>query len=129
MGSQIPDLWPSDLSPATIVTPVAILREQAAKVGARTNDLLEGRVTTRVQGKTRFMHYFSVVAPSLDNYAYQLLEVTHEAEPYPLLAHCTTDQAWRELHSEDEFLAYLREVFSSEETKRVIGALLAQVTS
>jgi hypothetical protein len=142
MSSAIPNLWPTDLAPTAERTPLSILKEQATQLGAQTKNLLEGQVTTSAsaQGEDRlFQHVFNIVAPALDGYKYQLLTVTHKLDPYPV----TVRQPFRgvnalaqrlqaqgeKLASESEFIDYLRKVFASDETRRVIGALLAQIQS
>ena len=132
LSGSIPNLWPTDLAPTVERTPLAILKEQAAQLGARTKNLLEGRVTTRVyaQGEDRlFQHTFSVVAPALDGYTYRLLEVKHGLDPYPVTVGVSPTYVEEELASEAEFIEYLRRVFASDETRRIIGSLLAQVQS
>jgi hypothetical protein len=142
MGSVISNLWPADLAPTLERTPLTILKEQAVRLGAMTKNLLEGHVdTTRVPDATSpeqlaFRHSFKVVAPTLDGYAWELLVVKHRLEPYPLVAHFygrpsrwKSEPESRELNSEAEFIDYLRQVFASEETRGIIGTLLAQIGS
>jgi hypothetical protein len=136
MSSAIPNLWPTDLAPTVERTPLTILKEQAAQLGSQTKNLLEGRVdtTARPSGDDRlFQHRFIIVAPSLDSYAFLLLGVSHKLEPYPVKAtfygRPSDSPENKELTSEAEFIDYLRDVFASEATRRVIGALLAQVQS
>jgi hypothetical protein len=143
MGGSIPNLWPTDLAPTVERTPLTILKEQAAQLGAQTKNLLEGQVDTAIETgimsahdeiQSRvFRHVFSIVAPSLGGYRYELLAVAHKVEPYPLVAHFygrpSVKPESRELASETEFVEYLRKVFASDETRRIIGALLAQVQS
>jgi len=150
MATQIPDLWP-DLAAEATVTPVAILRAQAANLSTRTNGLLEGRVTTGFEplggGRSRLRHAFQIVVPAFGGYTYQLLEVLHDPDaPYPVFI-CdsefhispgtttvasktgTTYPDYQEIASEQEFVKYLQGLFSSEKTKRLISVLLAQVRS
>jgi hypothetical protein len=138
MSSSIPNLWPTDLAPTVERTPLAILKEQAAQLGAQTKNLLEGRVDTETSpvplGQDRsFFHTLNVVAPALGNYTYRLLGVRHSLELYPLNATFYGSPSGQprteRLSSEADFIEYLRTVFASDETRRVIGALLAQVQS
>jgi len=132
MSSIIPSLWPPDLAPTVERTPLAILKEQASQLGAATKNLLEGQVVTQVFGQgndRRLRHWFNIVAPSLDRYTYQLFVVSHKLELYPLDVNLVSGRGITTLNSETEFIAYLRQVFASDETRRVIGALLAQVQS
>ena len=143
MANAIPDLWP-EIEQSTVVPPVAILREQAAALGNKTSHLLEGRVDSRTDGAGNFIHSFYVVAPTLDNYTYNLFSISHGADAYPV----TVSRPQRMgpdkhiirlgpdnrplpetliINSEKELLDYLREVLNSDKTKRIVGSLLAQV--
>ncbi len=132
MADAIPDLWP-DIEQTQLVPPIAILREQAAALGKKTNNLLQGRVETTPVGEGRFRHSFYVVAPSLDEYAYKLFWIEHGVEQYPVAAPqqltLLGPPQVREatIESEKELLQYVREVLNSDKTKRIVGSLLAQV--
>lgn len=148
MAQPIPDLWP-EIEQSREVPPVAILREQAALLGKKTNHLLEGRVGTAVTPEGRFVHSFYIVAPALDDYTYKLFEIEHGANPYPVeaaglerpgaLPHvgpaCEADEVefmspvniGVSLESEQELLDHIRKILNSDGTKRVIGNLLAQI--
>jgi len=132
MSSTIPNLRPADLAPAVERTPLAILKEQATQLGTRTKNLLEGRVTTRMykQGEDAlFVHTFSIAAPTLDGYTYRLLEVKHGLDLYPLTVGFAPVFVEEDVTSEAAFIEYLRTVFASDQTRHVIGTLLAQVQS
>ena len=129
MAAQ-PDYWGVIESTASR-TPVVILREQASLLSAKTGNLLEGRVTTTVQGN-RLNHSFRLVAPALDGYNYELFNVGHEVSAvYPV--RLTVDDGkvhgYEFFEDEAEFTARLREKLSSPETKRVISTLLSQVNT
>ena len=132
MATAIPDLWP-DLEQSQIVPPVAILREQAAALGKKTNYLLTGRVDTRILLDGGFRHTFHVVAPTLDDYSFDLFWIEHGAGQYPVMApplpmgNIARAPIDENLASENELLEYVREVLNSETTKRVVSSLLAQV--
>ncbi len=144
MSTAIPNLWPADLlAPTMERTPLAILKEQAAQFSSMTRNLLEGRVDTTIhvgvlfpgdELQSRiFRHVFSIIAPTLEGYKYELLAVAHRVEPYPLIAHFyshpSVNPESKELSSEAEFVDYLRQVFASTESRSIISALLAQVGS
>ena len=135
MAQPIPDLWP-EIEQSQVVPPVAILREQAALLGKKTNHLLEGRVDTTTSPDGRFVHSFYIVAPALDDYTYKLFEIGHGADPYPVLVPGLPHRGARgelvpaeglRLASEQELLDYIRKILNSDGTKRVIGSLLAQI--
>ena len=131
MASTIPDLWP-DLEQSQVIPPVAILREQAAALGRKTNYLLEGQVRTANVGEGKFRHTFLIVAPALDNYTYDLFWIEHGADQYPvevpsltLKEHMLSDT--KTIQSQDELVDYIRQVLNSGKTKKVVSSLLAQV--
>jgi len=130
MASAIPDLWP-DLEQSQVIPPIAILREQAAALGKKTNYLLEGRVDTMTTPGGRFKHSFYVEARALDDYTYKLFWIEHGPDQYPVVAP-RPDMAVPGppevgIESEVELLEYVREILNSDRTKKIIGSLLAQV--
>src|ERR1035441_7936978 len=67
-----------------------------------------------------------MLVPTLDFYQYPLFSVSHGVnEFYPL--EVTAYGVPARLMSEDDFARWLRTVFASSETKRIIGTLLAMV--
>jgi hypothetical protein len=133
MASAIPDLWP-DIEQSQAIPPVAILREQAAALGRKTNHLLDGRVDTITTPQGWFKHSFYIVAPALDNYTYSLFWIEHGVDQYPVqapknpdIAALTDTTTIVTIGSERELLEYIRNVLNSDKTKRVVGSLLAQV--
>ena len=125
MAAQ-PDFW-GVIEKSVSRTPVAILREQASLLSAKTGNLLEGQVKTTVRG-AGLDHSFRLIAPALDGYNYELFTVSHEVSSvYPLCDPNEYDVPYFE--NEVEFTAWLREKLSSPETKRVLSTLLAQVTT
>jgi hypothetical protein len=119
------DLWPANLTESNLVTPVAILREQAALLGDKTKQLVTGEVQTQTTGNL-FVHSFCVAAPTL-NYRYELFRVQHPAAFYPLVL--AQGRTTTQVESEDEFKNKLKEVFSSQLTLNVVHSILAQVRS
>jgi hypothetical protein len=136
MASAIDDLWPADIAPTEgPVPPITILKQQASLLGKRTNNMVEGEVETKTEDFQRFLrHILYLVAPALNFYRYPLLEVEHHAASmYPATIKVVWlekqgPEALLEIQTADEqaFKEGLRRVFADEETKKVIGALLAQ---
>jgi hypothetical protein len=117
------DFW-GDISPAEPVrTPVAILREQAALLGSKTQNVVEAKVST-IAGE-RFFHSFNLVVPALGNYAYQLFVIGTGVSPYP----ASVVHSDLKFETEQEFTDWLKAKLSSPETKKVIANLLAQATT
>jgi hypothetical protein len=122
--AALTDFW-GEITPAEVVrTPLAILREQAALLGAKTSNLVEATVATNVRG-SEFIHQFNLVVPSMGNYTYELFKVAHGIEIYPI----TVLPGLSSLKTEEEFTEWLRGKLSSDPTKKVIATLLAQATS
>jgi hypothetical protein len=119
------DLWGDLGAPANVRTPVAILREQAALLGQKTQNIVEAKVESEVESG-QFYHSFNLVVPSLDNYTYQLFRIRHWPDLYPVYA---LKPAYQQLDGEEEFMAWLRERLSSNDTKRLISNLMAQASS
>jgi hypothetical protein len=90
------DLWP-DLNLAPVVTPLSILREQAALLGKRTKGVLRGEVETWGAGE-RISNSFNIVVPSLGDYKYTLLYVqerlVYSAGVNPAGARVRSPVAW-----------------------------------
>lgn len=125
MQTQPLDLWPQDIVAAVdFRTPLSILKEQASLLGQKTQNLVEGVVTSVTNSNDTFQHMFYLAAPALSNYRYRLFTVTHEIDLYPLTIVSETGQ--RGARSEEEFVEQLRAIFSHDQTKKVIGALIAQ---
>jgi hypothetical protein len=143
MSNQIEDLWP-DLSPTAILTPVSILRTQAAALSERTRGLLQADVRTR-PAQDELHHSFSIVVPALDNYRYNLLRIHHSlARVYPVYVdHSPADKPSPQevglaaallagdppLEDESSFREWLRNTFAAPETKRILESLLAQASA
>lgn len=117
------DFW-GDLQLSPVITPVMILREQAALLGAKTHRQIEASVETRASDGI-FYHSFNLVVPALDNYTYQLFRICHGIDLYPVLVE--TPRGALKMHSEYDFLLWLREKLSSQSTKQVISSILGQI--
>jgi len=153
MAETTPNLWPQiEVKPGN--TPLGILRQQASLLGSRTNNLLEGQVTTQNVGG-RFVHTLSVVAPSLDYFSSEILVVCHEATAlFPafvgklgevvmedlqedhgigatraVLAQPPFPEPAVEVGDQQGLLLVLRYALSSDRTTKVLEALLTQSQS
>jgi hypothetical protein len=137
------DFW-GEIVPAQERTPLAILREQASLLGTKTKNLVEATVDTSVDPNGQFVHRFTLVVPSLGSYKYELFRIEHGVAIYPIsfASEVPSAQLSREpvnrlmnprlssqLETEQEFVDWLRQKLSSDETKRIIANLLAQATS
>lgn len=80
MSNPAIDLWPSVFGYQETELPDAILREQANRLGEKTNHLVEARVeapvyATYLTDKIRLGFY--LVAPRLGNYSYRLFTIEY----------------------------------------------------
>jgi hypothetical protein len=120
------DLWPKEKFAADdIVTPVSILRRQAALLGEKTQQLVAADVSTAATG-AKMEHSFRLVAPALNNYRYELFSVVHKVdELYPLTGYFRESPP-RRIADQSDLVEWLKEVLSSESTLKRIDALMAQ---
>ncbi len=124
-----------------MVTPAAILRAQAAVLAERTKGILEAAVETWSVGD-EFYHRFVIKVPALGDYRYELFQVHHSVPLYPVVVDddpgvrlarnlsALDDAVGRDrlLRDEDALRSWLRGVFASEATKRIIANLYAQAS-
>jgi hypothetical protein len=140
MSSAIEDLWPAIEAPGSL-PPLAVLRQQASLLGPKTQNLVQARVTTETSGPN-LVHTFSIVAPALDYYSYALFNAVHRATAlFPVQFQDVAKHAEEAVsgegvhesrggalvaHDEEGLRRILGLILSSEHTKRVISALVAQ---
>ncbi len=119
------NLWPEDFGTPEQTPPVVILRQQADMLGQRTQNLLTGEVESIQSGQWSdvLYHNFYVKAPVLGGYRYKLFFVSQKvASFYPV----TLSDDPSEIADENYLEISLRNIFSSEKTKKIIQSLLAQ---
>jgi hypothetical protein len=131
MAEQTLDFWP-DIAKARVVTPLSLMKQQAALLGKHTSNLLEGRVTTGTEPGGRLIHRFQIGAPTL-SYYYELFLVSHGmVELYPVKVESAPNQVpgvQTVIYSEEDFLNWLKDILNSEQSKRVLSNLLSQIES
>jgi hypothetical protein len=145
MTTAIPDLWPETLKP-DVLSPVAILRTQAAKLSERTNGLLEADVVSSVvvDGEAQTRRYvLEITAPALGHRKFQVLAAEHSMTgAYPVKLHSDFlpeadsdtasslvlfDSKSRECENQSSFQKYLAKTLSSQKLLTVLESLLAQI--
>ncbi len=117
------DLW-GEIEATQVRTPLIILREQAALLGAKTKNLVEASVLTHANGDS-FRHRFDLVVPALDRYTYSLFTIIHGPLIYPV---AVLGKSTR-FETEEQFVEWLGATLSSSETKRIVTNLLAQAAA
>lgn len=122
-------LWGEIPKGSNILTPKAILVEQAEILTEATEGLLVGHVKQINAPDDYFGYLFQIVVPSLNNYVFVVARVFHPVSLYPLdllnvpIAH----QSY--CKNEGEFEANLEIILNSDYTRNVVSGLLAQVNS
>jgi hypothetical protein len=127
MPETVPSLWPPDFPEITVLTPVAILRQQGAALGQQTQNIVVGRVTTRPSG-VGFRHAFMLYCGPL-GYSIELFSVHHGIDVYPAKIREGAEGEEGppiDAANADEFSEKLRQVFANPKTKKIISSLLAQ---
>lgn len=136
------NLWPAEFE---IVkrAPVAVLREQAARLAERTKKLVLADVQISPSDLNRpgpgFFLELRIVAPTLD-YTYSVLtfwqpvDIAYPlilcAAPWPLTNLAQRNYfgyGWESIDNEDQFLAVMQKAFNHDKVKAVIGNLIANV--
>jgi hypothetical protein len=119
------DLWPENIAESKMVTPVTIIKEQAALLGEKTKQLVRGEVESTTTG-SMLVHHFYVVAPTM-NYRYELFTAQHNVSFYPLVLRFLDNTT--PIPNEAELKSKLKEIFSQQHTVNVVHSILAQARS
>ncbi len=118
------DLWPDLNGEPDVKSPLLILREQAAKLGAKTSNIIEAEVTANPSEDEFLQVRLILKAPALNGYEYVLLSVNQSSESYP--AYLNEGYGPEEVKNEQEFKTSLEKLFKSDRTVRIINSLIAQ---
>jgi hypothetical protein len=127
MPASVANLWPADFGQEQMLAPVAVLRQQAAALGERTQNIVIGKVSTSGNGQ-RFSHILYLYCPPL-GYQVELLAVQHGIDFYPatISVYQETGTSPPESATDPEdFSRKLGQIFASERVKRIVRSLLAQ---
>ena len=112
------------------VAPKRIMREQAHYLSQLTNNEIQAKVETRLGEGTRsgqFIHVFQIVVPRLYDYSYDLFEVSHAADIYPLKVISSDQLDVFECDDFDSFTSTVEEILNAPVTKHRLEALKCQV--
>jgi hypothetical protein len=141
------DLWPKDIKGESgLKAPVAILREQGALLGERTKNIVIGEVrpvNLPTGLNLRLTHPFSYdfcIKGTALGYSYSLFFISYPITLYPVFFIIDDDDLNKELGfehgrtslkaikaiNEEKFKDYLKRIFNSEKSRRIISAILAQ---
>lgn len=126
-----------------IRTPVTILKEQADALTQATEGLLKGEVISFTQESVSGSEMLNVLAflqkgfkggsrlaivvPFLKNYRVNLLDYYHNITMYPgTLDANFSDNREIKVQNEEQFVAALKNILSSEKTKMIVAGLISQ---
>lgn len=138
------DLWPEDVGQGSVLdAPVSILKEQAALLGQKTDNVVEAKVEVVRTGVGDFLDHdfrydFWIVAAALGPYQFRIFRIGHQVDLYPVNISVDRDiheeiapdtRPYLRSDSPDDFRELLRQIFGAEKTKSIINALVAQSRS
>lgn len=133
------DLWPENIAQGKLRPPVAVLHEQAALLGQKTQNVVQAKVR-RVEGQESvgFGYTFNIVAVGLGAYTYRLFTIYHRYGLYPvrffldegiateLLGPSSETERSTDVGSEEALIELLGKVLKAKKTVQIINALLSQ---
>lgn len=149
------DLWPKEIILDEGETVLSVLRSQAELLGQRLNNIVTAKVFTEftrghgdlvelttplgeisiVEAQPLFAHSFTIEAPLLENYRYELFLVIHGLEPFPAYLRVDIDilkelrqeeQKFLQVHDHAELNRLLSRILSAKKTRKVISSLYQQ---
>ena len=102
-----------------------MLREQAAMLGGKTKNIVEATVTASpdLDGSSLDIR-LTLLAPALGVYEYVLLEAKQPVDLYPVELEFE-GKHWT-ANNEQSFKSYMRLLFNSARTRKIISTLIAQ---
>jgi hypothetical protein len=120
------NLWPKVFAPPGVRTPVSILREQALALGEVTSNIVLGGVDSSATSTGEFRHELYLRSVGL-NYLTPLLFITHTIDLYPVaISTSGTTGVDRKAADPSEFMACLKDLFSTPQVTKTIASLIAQ---
>lgn len=135
MNEGFHDLWPDSLLVEDVMTPLAILRFQAARLEQRTKGKLKAEIHNLSSGKGGNRYSFRLIAPLLENYTCELFSMwipsqrVYPAEVYWDGATGVTgpfdDTPVDGANSQAEFEQILSRIFQSSTATAIVQSLIA----
>lgn len=121
------NLWPEISVDEVLKNPKTILNEQAKFLAQVTKNLLSANVTTSPYN-AGFIHNFEIIAPNLNGYKYQLLNLL-QTDIFFYPCRVNFNGAEYVIQDEETLITVLRDIFNNSETNKVIKSLIAQSKS
>lgn len=123
MSEIVGDLWPSDLVHPVPASPIAIMKQQAQRLGEKTGNLVLGDVHP-VMDKQWVNLIFDLVMPLLENYRFELLKAAYPAHQiYPMNIYVMNGEK-QPVATQEEFVRVLGEYLKSDRVRSVISSFV-----
>ncbi len=140
------NLWPK-IETSKVFSPVALLREQANYLGSATNHVIVAEVNKITSSSTKFFFGFDLYAKAI-SYRFRLFSIYYSIDVFPVLIipderlTNTLKNKFRvlnkyfedrnaydyfEVGSQTEYVDFLKEIFNSPSTMRIISAMLSHI--
>jgi len=126
------DLWPDEISSGKVKPPIATLKEQAAALGRKTQNVVIGEVSHQADSHKSTSWAFLLQAPALGDYRFKLFEASYDpAELYPVNIRSEVplpgrDNPFVKVENEEDLLVVLKEIFSSPKTIKAVQSIRSQ---
>lgn len=133
------DLWPSDLTEQTLVSPITILMRQCQLIGEKTNFHILGEMRPLDSNSSKSLRSYGLIliAPGLENYRFPLLKIEYpltsiypiSLESRQILIEESEDENYYKnwlIRSNEEFHTILSEILSHPTTVNAIRAMCAE---
>jgi len=125
MNKKSNDLWGSFQGFDSSLSPFRILREQSDLLTEKTFQRLNGRLDSVINSSGQQRIEFTIYAPALKDLVLDFLVVEYDLDLYPVEIKHNGSSYFCD--SESSYLETLKNLFSSEETRRTITSLLVQI--
>jgi hypothetical protein len=126
MAETQDDYWPADIAKSDIITPASLMRTQAALLGEKTNQQITATVQALAQSPSDFVWSFQLISTTLGSYRYELFRVIHPIPIYPATVFWEGHPN-KVVQDQDQFKDALKEILGSDQTKKILHSLLAQI--
>jgi hypothetical protein len=115
----------------TVVTPAEQLTQYGEELRQATTQELDYQIVrdTEFGDDSQLILTFYIVAPTLKDYRFKLLEVRHRASPYPLNLSRFNNDANVTVKDEASFRTHLLLFFRSKSVREALTGILAQATA
>lgn len=126
----IDSIFDGVIEESAVKPPIAVLKELAHALEKKTKGLLIGKIeqtTFSDDSKDEFILRFYITVPSLNNYRYEVFNITHNFDFYPLRLESSNGELSAKDKTPEELENTLKEVLSLHHVKKVINGLLAQI--